>query len=383
MAKAICGIELNATWLRHFETRPFAPSLQDPFTLHSLMMITRLPSLALGAVLLYAPLSIAISPSEIPADTPIASLVSSAKENLAKGNSNDALTFFDVAISRDPKNYLTIFQRGATYLSLGNNGKASQDFDKVLTIRPDFEGALLQRAKIESRNADWAAAKEDFKRAKKTESEDYLQLEGAMGAATLAADAEKSGDWEACVSHAGTAILVASTALHLRQIRARCRFERGEVPEGLSDLAHGIQISPSSIEPHMQISAMQFYSLGDIEKGIEQMRKCLRSDPDSKSCSKLFRREKQIDKNLKQILSLSEKRQFNSAVKLLVKTGEDVGLIEEVKEEVLAAKQAGHIHKESPNELYNRLVEMTCGLYSDVCCLPKLLTMTSLICVLR
>lgn len=330
-------------------------------------MITRLPSLALGAVLIYTPLSIAISPSEIPADTPIASLVSSAKANLAKGNSNDALTFFDVAISRDSNNYLTIFQRGATYLSLGNNGKASQDFDRVLTIRPDFEGALLQRAKIKSRNADWTAAKEDYEKAKKSGSEDYSQLEGAMGAALLAADAEKAGDWEACVSHAGNAIMVASTALHLRQIRARCRFERGEVPEGLSDLAHGIQISPSLIEPHMQISAMQFYSLGDTEKGIEQMRKCLRSDPDSKTCSKLFRREKQIDKSLKQVYALNEKRQFNSAAKLLVKTGDDSGLLEEVKEEVLVAKQAGHIHQNSPNELYTSLVELACGLYRDVC----------------
>ncbi|MCJ1305993.1 hypothetical protein MMC08_008810, partial [Hypocenomyce scalaris] len=87
--------------------------------------------LALGATLFTAvPYVLCLSHSQIPSDTPIASLVSSAKANLAKGNSNDALTYFDVAISRDPQNYLTIFQRGATYLSLGRNAQASQDFDK-------------------------------------------------------------------------------------------------------------------------------------------------------------------------------------------------------------------------------------------------------------
>ena len=233
-------------------------------------------------------------------------------------------------------------------------------------IKPDFEGALLQRAKIKSRNADWAAAKEDYQKAKKTESAEYAQLEDASGAAALAADAEQAGDWENCVGHAGTAILVAGTSLHLRQIRARCRLERGEVLEAMSDLQHGIQLAPSSIEPHMQISSMMFFSVGDREKGIEQMRKCLRSDPDSKACSKLMRREKNLNKALKKVESLREKKQFNSAVKLLVQTGEDSGLIAEVKEEVREAKEAGRIHKNSPNELYISLVETACELYSEV-----------------
>ena len=329
-------------------------------------MITRLSSLALGAILLSAPFTYSLSPSEIPSDTPIASLVSSAKANLAKGNANDALTYFDVAVARDPQNYLTIFQRGATYLSLGRNAQASQDFDKVLSIRPGFEGALLQRAKIKSRNADWVSAKEDYVTAKKTETAEYGQLEEAWGAASLASDAEKAGDWESCVSHAGTAILVASTALSLRQMRARCRFERGEVLEGVSDLAHVLQISPSSIQPHLQTSSMMFYSMGETEKGIEQMRKCLRSDPDSKACSRLFRREKQIDKALKQIRTLQEKRQYNSAVKLLVGAGEDPGLIQDVREDVKEAKEAGHIHRNSPDELYSSMVEMTCEFYTEV-----------------
>jgi len=329
-------------------------------------MITRLSYVALLATLLSTPVARCLSPSDIPSDTPISSLVSSAKSNLANGNANDALTYFDAAIARDSSNYLTIFQRGAAYLSLGRNEKASSDFDKVLTIRPDFEGALLQRAKIKSRNADWAAAKEDLVRAKKTESRDYTQLEEAWGAASLAADAEKAGDWDGCVGHAGTAIMVASTALSLRQLRARCRFERGEVLEGVSDLAHVLQISPSSILPHMQISSMMFYSMGDTNKGIEQLQKCLRSDPDSKACSKLYRREKQLSKTLKQVSSFKDKRQFNSAVKLLVGNREDSGLIQDVKEDVQEAKGLGHIHKNSPDDFYGSLVEMTCDFYQEV-----------------
>ena len=333
-------------------------------------MIIRSPSLVVLASLLSSlPASLCISPSDIPSDTPISSLISSAKANLANGNANDALTYFDVAISRDPRNYLSIFQRGATYLSLGKNAQASQDFDKVLAIKPDFEGALLQRARIKLKNADWAAAKADYEAAgrKGKGGQELADLEEAQGAAGLAADAAKKDDWESCVSQAGVAIMTASTALGLRQLRARCRFERGEVQEGVNDLAHVLQISPGLIEPHLQISSMLFYSLGDTERGIAQLRKCLHSDPESKACSKLFRREKKLDKAVKEIYSLKEKRQFNSATKLLVPVGESIGLIREVKDDVEGAREAGHIHKNPPNELYSSLIEITCESYTEVC----------------
>lgn len=104
----------------------------------------------------------AITPSEIPDDIPVSSLLNSANTHLAMGQTSDALTYYDVAISRDPNNYLTFFKRGATYLSLGRTTQAQSDFDKVLTIKPGFEGALIQRAKIKSKGGNWDAAKEDY-----------------------------------------------------------------------------------------------------------------------------------------------------------------------------------------------------------------------------
>ncbi|KAL9043807.1 MAG: hypothetical protein Q9214_003019 [Letrouitia sp. 1 TL-2023] len=328
--------------------------------------MARLSLLALGVSLLTSSLVFGISPSDIPVDTPIASLISSAKDHLAQGNANDALTYFDVAAARDPHNYLTFFQRGATYLSLGRNAQASQDFDKVLAIRPGFERALIQRAKIKSKNADWVAAMQDYEAAGKLGSAEVSQLEEAERAARLAFDSEKAGDWEGCIGQAGTAIMVAGTALNLRQLRARCRFERGEVLEGTSDLAHVLQIAPESVEPHLQISSMMFYSVGDMEKGLTQIRKCLHSDPENKACSKMYRREKQIDKTMKQVSALKDKRQFNSAAKLLVGTGEEAGLIQNVKEEISLEKEAGHIHKNSPDDLYGSLVEMACEFYTEM-----------------
>ncbi|KAK0771494.1 hypothetical protein LTR02_004098 [Friedmanniomyces endolithicus] len=330
-------------------------------------MILRLSTLALSALCLStAPLAAAISASEIPADTPVSQLLASANANLARGQAQDALTYFDIAIQKDPSNYLTVFKRGAAYLSLGRNAQASRDFDRVLTLRPGFEGALTQRAKIKSRNAEWAGARQDYLAAGKAGTQEVADLDEAEGAAKLAAGAEQAGDWEICVAQSGVAILVAGTALDLRQRRARCRFERGEVMEGVSDLNHVLQINTGLTEPHLQIAAMTFYSMGETEKGVSAISKCLHHDPDNKACAKLRKSQKAIERTLKKINQFFEKRQYASAVKLLVPNGEDPGLLQEIKDDTKAAREAGYIHPKAGEGLYSALIEKTCEAYTEM-----------------
>lgn len=328
-------------------------------------MIVNLSALAFATLLSSSSLVLAISSSEIPTDTPISSLLSSANSHLAKGETNDALTYYDVAISRDPQNYLTYFKRGATYLSLGRTVQATSDFDKVLSIRPGFEGALVQRAKIRARSGEWEAAKQDYLSHGKSE-QDLADLEEAKGASSLAAAAEKAGNWEECVSQAGVAIMVASKMLPLRKTRAHCRFERGEVQEGMSDLKHVLQMQSGQTEPHMQISAITYYALADREHGQDQLRKCLHSDPDSKKCKKLYRREKTLDKQFAQVNKHFEKKQYASGLKLLLPAGEDVGLVQEIKDDVKELRESGTIPERAPNDLLVGLVETVCEAYYEV-----------------
>ncbi|KAI1932801.1 hypothetical protein LOZ66_006741 [Ophidiomyces ophidiicola] len=307
-----------------------------------------------------------ICASEIPSDLPVASLISTAKSHLANGSPRDALLYFDAAIMKDPTNYLTIFQRGATYLSLGRNSKAIEDFDRVLILKPDFQGALMQRAKIRTRGADWIGAKRDLQAAGKLGTSEMEEIEQAEKASIAAEKAETQSDWEACVSQTGIAILKASASLPLRQRRARCRFERGEIQEGIHDLAHVLQISPGSLQPHLAISAMLFYSLADTDRGISQIRQCLHSDPDSKACSRLFKREKKISKVLRSLDTLREQRKFSKAAELLVGSKGESGLIQDVKSEINLARDEGYIHPQAPDKLHGLLLEKACEAYREM-----------------
>ncbi|KAH8645610.1 hypothetical protein BX600DRAFT_390966 [Xylariales sp. PMI_506] len=330
-------------------------------------MLVPLSKLALTAsILSTAGLVGALSASDIPADTPISSLLSSAQAHLSKGQTSDALVYYDAAIARDPNDYLTFFKRATTYLSLGRTPQATEDFNKVLALKPGFEGAHLQLAKIRAKVADWEGAKEQYTLGKKTQgSPEYDQLIEAEGAATLAEQAASTGNWDECISHAGDAILTASRAASLRELRSRCRFEKGEVEEGMGDLHHILQLKPGDTTPHVTISTTTFYGLGDAEQGMAQIRKCLHSDPDSKVCRKILKQEKSVEKTLSKVNKAMEKSQYMTGVKMLVPSGEDKGLIEEVKEQVEELRKDGYLPEKAPNTLLNRIVELACQAYYE------------------
>ncbi|KAM0285514.1 hypothetical protein ACHAQH_001464 [Verticillium albo-atrum] len=330
-------------------------------------MHVNISTLAVAAALFATPFVSALSAENIPSDLPVSELLSSAQAHLSKGETSDALLYYDAAITRDPSNYLTLFKRATTYLSLGRTSQATEDFNRVLSLKPGFEGAHVQLAKIRSRSADWEGAKEHYKLANKdAASPEVAGLEEAQGAAQLADAAERAGDFEACVHHAGEAIMTANRAVYLRELRSRCRFARGEVEEGMSDLHHVLQMKPGDTTPHVTISANTFYSLDDLNNGMAQTRKCLHSDPDSKPCKKLLKQQKVIEKILTKVAKAFEKNQPMTGVKMLIDNGEDAGLITSIKSQVEEFKQDGIIPTNAPSALYMRVVELACEGYYEM-----------------
>ncbi|EJT75282.1 DnaJ and TPR domain-containing protein [Gaeumannomyces tritici R3-111a-1] len=333
-------------------------------------MLVRLSTVALAAGVLTSSSwlgAVAISAEDIASDTPLSQLLTSAQSHLSRGETSDALIYYDAAIARNPSDYLTYFKRATTYLSLGRTAQATDDFNRVLDLKPGFEGAHVQLGRIRQRSADWAGAREQFELARKTkghpEMDDLLEAQAAAG---LAADADKAGKWDECVQNAGVAIMVANRAAALREMRARCRFEKGEVEEGMSDLQHVLNMRAGDVGPYVKISANAFYALGDLTNGLAQIRKCLHSDPESKPCKKLLRREKTIEKALAKVEKAFSKNQPMTGTRLLVPSSDDEGLIKEVKDAVSELREDGTIPKAAPNVLVARVVELACQGYYDM-----------------
>lgn len=64
----------------------------------------------------------------------------------------------------EPDNYITYFKRATTYLTLGRNNAAVDDFSKILCLKPDFDKALLQRARIYVKDGNFDLAVQDLEK---------------------------------------------------------------------------------------------------------------------------------------------------------------------------------------------------------------------------
>lgn len=309
----------------------------------------------------------ALSPQDIPADQPVSSLLTTAQAHLAKGETSEAILYYDAAIARDPTNYLTFFKRATAFLSIGRSNQATEDFNKVLVLKPGFQGAHVQLAKIKSKTADWAGARAEYVAAEKAEdSPELVELSEAETAAAAAIEALKSENWDDCVNQAGVAIVIAPRSVSLREMRSNCRFARGEIEEGMGDLQHVLHLRPGDTSPHVLISATSFYGLGDFDNGLSQIRRCLHSDPDSKVCKKLHKQEKAIQKSIKRAEGQLSKGQTTTAGRTLVGTEEEPGLIPLVREQVEELRKSGSIPEKASSKLYEQLIEMTCQAYAEV-----------------
>ncbi|KKA29277.1 hypothetical protein TD95_002513 [Thielaviopsis punctulata] len=326
----------------------------------------RIPHMAVLAASALVPTTVAISAQDIPADLPVSALLSSAQAHLSNGETSDALLYYDVAISRDPSNYLTLFKRATTYLSLGRVNQATDDFNQVLTLRPGFEGAHLQLAKIKSRTADWAGARAEYKKAHKTTSTpEVAEMEAAAQAAASGLAALDNGDWATCVSDLSVSISVASRAASLREARYKCRVEKGELEEALTDLQQLLHIRQSDTRPYQIIAALSFFAMDNMDAGLEQIRKCLLSDPDSKVCLRQRRTMKNIQKSVDKAATLIENGRSSAGIKLLVPTADDSGLLASIAKSLEDMKKENLLPAGVQSQLYNRLLELTCRAYYD------------------
>ncbi|CAJ0762437.1 10858_t:CDS:2, partial [Entrophospora sp. SA101] len=111
---------------------------------------------------------------------------------------------------------------------------ALQDFSKVLELRPDFDQALIQRAKLFITEGSLAEAKRDltkyFKKAPKDDAVKKL-LESITKAEESILKAEKlfkEKNYEGCINELSLALDISPKSYKSRLLRSECYLANGE-----------------------------------------------------------------------------------------------------------------------------------------------------------
>ncbi|KAK6487139.1 dnaJ-like protein subfamily C member 3-like isoform X1 [Huso huso] len=233
------------------------------------------------------------------------------KKLLAAGQLADALSHFHAAVDEDPKNYMAYYRRATVYLAMGKSKSALPDLSSVVELKPDFTSARLQRGNLLLKQGKLDEAEEDFKKVLKSspsakeEADARTQLIKCDQMQRLLVQTHRefnNEDYKTATAQLDTLLETCVWDVTLRELRAECYIQLGELGKAISDLKAATKLKNDNTAAFYKISTI-YYKLGDHEMSLNEIRECLKLDPDHKQC---FSHYKQVKKLNKQIMSAEE-----------------------------------------------------------------------------
>uniref|UniRef100_A0A3P9N1J9 DnaJ homolog subfamily C member 3 n=1 Tax=Poecilia reticulata TaxID=8081 RepID=A0A3P9N1J9_POERE len=193
------------------------------------------------------------------------------KKLLAAGQLADALSHFHAAVDGDPKNYIAYYRRATVFLAMGKSKSALPDLSRVIELKPDFTSARLQRGNLLLKQGKLDEAESDFKKV-------------------------------TCVWDVTS-----------REMRAECFIQMGEMGKAISDLKALSKLKNDNTQAFYKLSTI-YYNLGDHEMSLNEVRECLKLDPDHKQCFSHYKQVKKLNKQIQSAEELIREQRFEEAV---------------------------------------------------------------------
>ncbi|CAG8636137.1 6015_t:CDS:2, partial [Cetraspora pellucida] len=268
---------------------------------------------------------------------------------------DEAVKSFVAAINQNPNDYLYYFKRALTYLALERSSSALQDFTTILKLKPDFDKALLQRAKIYIKEGSLSEAKSDLQQYLQKNEQDnegqklLVSVNSAENHISTAEEAINSEKHDACIENIFKAIKISPHSPRLRLIRAQCHLAKGEVEEG-----------PDDPELSIRLCLLNYFSLYNPEQALQSLKQCLRYDPEHKACKTLHRFIKNIKKEVERVNNDIEGHRWKAAISKLLESP-NKGLINQIEEELQNMNEG-----RQRNELLAKLYGWTCKAYKEL-----------------
>uniref|UniRef100_A0A3P9JAX2 DnaJ homolog subfamily C member 3 n=1 Tax=Oryzias latipes TaxID=8090 RepID=A0A3P9JAX2_ORYLA len=224
------------------------------------------------------------------------------KKLLAAGQLADALSHFHAAVgeththTHTHRQTLHIYgfsesarlQRGNLLLKQGKLDEAESDFKKVLKSNPSDK---------EEREAKSQLAKSDEIQRLVAQSRSSFNGKDYMTAITLLDTIIETCVWDASS----------------REMRAECYIQMGEMGKAVSDLKAASKLKNDNTQAFYKLSTI-YYDLGDHEMSLNEVRECLKLDPDHKQCYNHYKRVKKLNKQIQSAEELIQEQRYQDAV---------------------------------------------------------------------
>jgi len=182
----------------------------------------------------------------------VGKLRSSAEVAYSKGEVDQALQLWEKVIKLEPKNEQNYYKRFRIYLRQQKLKEALADLNSALSIKPNFEAVVDQRAKLNLRLGHCVQAEEDLKNLQKLspqhkDLELLPQASECKSAVSQGEAAYSRGQWTQARDYFNVALRFADIATGLLYKRAVSSFHVGDSYEAIADTGKILKAEPDNL----------------------------------------------------------------------------------------------------------------------------------------
>merc|ERR1711971_559597 len=202
---------------------------------------------------------------------------------LTRGQYSDALSHFHAAVDADPNNYMSYYKRATVFLALSRSRPALADLDKVIQLKSDFGKARLQRGSVLLKMGRLDEAHIELEKLlSKDPSNDeatkmYTIIEPLQKAINEVQDFILYKNYQPALDRLTEIVEHIPWDSTIREMRAMTK------------------LTNDNTEGFFKLSTMH-YQLGEDEESLQQVRECLKLDPEHKDCYPFYKKVKKVAK---------------------------------------------------------------------------------------
>jgi len=222
---------------------------------------------------------------------------------LSRGAYSDALSHFHAAVEGDPNNYMSYYKRATVYMALSRSRPALADLDKIIKLKPDFLKARQMRGGLLLKMGRLDEAHIDLENVVRHEpaNEEAMRLYNMID--PLKEQLEDIHDHVNWQSYEQAIEMLNEILEHipwdpsLREMRADAYLGMGNVIHAISDIRSCTKLTSDNTAGYHKLATLH-YQLGEADESLNEVRECLKLDPEHKECYPFYKKLKKVAKFL-------------------------------------------------------------------------------------
>merc|ERR1719219_1443405 len=222
---------------------------------------------------------------------------------LTRGQYSDALSHFHAAVDADPTNYMSYYKRATVFLALSRSRPALADLDKVIQLKSDFGAARIQRGSVLLKMGRLDEAHIELEKilSKDPSNEEatrmYTSIEPLQKTIQEIQDFIMYKNFQPALDRLTEIVEHIPWDAKLREMRADAYLGVGNTMNAISEMRAMTKLTNDNTEGYFKLSTMH-YQLGEGDESLQQIRECLKLDPEHKDCYPFYKKVKKVAKFL-------------------------------------------------------------------------------------